>query len=161
MGGRVCPLRVLAPEKSRKHIDARLPAAPTSLGKVDERKGTSSFIASAGSRSRQRSSGTLEARERTPCPRQSQNLRVEPDLSPNTPASGSCLRCIAQMGAVSRNRGFSGDSGHCRRNQALASPEILSRHSDDRAPQRGVGAQGRPRSPAGLAGYVRRPRRAA
>ena len=31
----------------------------------------------------------------------------------------------------------------------------------DRAPQRGVGARGRPRSPAGLAGYVRRPRRAA
>jgi CRP-like cAMP-binding protein len=31
----------------------------------------------------------------------------------------------------------------------------------DRAPQRGVGARGRPGSPAGLAGYVRRPRRAA
>jgi|SRR5712671_4661569 hypothetical protein len=31
----------------------------------------------------------------------------------------------------------------------------------DRAPQRGVGARGRSRSPAGLAGYVRRPRRAA
>ena len=31
----------------------------------------------------------------------------------------------------------------------------------DRAPQRGVGGRGRSRSPAGLTGYVRRPRRAA
>jgi hypothetical protein len=38
---------------------------------------------------------------------------------------------------------------------------IISSGDPDRAPQRGVGARGRPRSPAGLAGYVRRPRRAA
>ena len=37
----------------------------------------------------------------------------------------------------------------------------LGREWWDRAPQRGVGARGRPRSPAGVAGYVRRPRRAA
>jgi transposase len=45
-------------------------------------------------------------------------------------------------------------------------PERFSRSRDvgahfDRAPQRGVGARGRPSSPAGLAGDVRRPRRAA